>query len=185
MKPNILLTIIILLICGCKNSNYVDRQQKFKQFDFSYNDFFTTCFSIKFTNGDTVFIRQHWASISDSLKINQNYFGILKYTERQKLDSFLDKTKFASYDSLYYEPYEDGEYYQFHFVNDTINKLVFIHSDSIPIELKNLAYWIVKTKKNLKHHLADTLTDFKNLKFFLKPVADPPLINKYTRPRVE
>ena len=111
MKLYLSLAIIILTIISCDNSKQIDKRQTFKQFDFSYNDFFTTCFSIKFTQGDTVFIRQHWASISDTLKRNQNYFAILTDTERQKLDSFLDKAKFTSYDTSYYQSYQDGDYY--------------------------------------------------------------------------
>ena len=185
MKLFISLIIIILTIIGCDNSKQIDKRQRFKQFDFSYNDFFTTCFSIKFTKSDTVFIRQHWASISDTLKRNQNYFAILTERERQKLDSFLDKVKFASYDSTYYQSYEDGDYYQFYFANDTMQKTIFVHSHSIPTELKKFGYWIVATKKNLKHHLADTTNKFGSLKYFIQPVVEPPLIIKFKRPKVE
>ena len=185
MKLFLSLAIIILTIIGCDNSKQIDKRQRFKQFDFSYNDFFTTCFSIKFTKGDTVFIRQHWASMSDTLKPNQNYFAVLTDTERQKLDSFLDKAKFASYDTSYYQSYEDGDYYQFYIANDTIQKTVFVHSDSIPTELKEFGYWIVTTKKNLKHHLADTKNEFGSLKYFLPPVVEPPPTIKYKRLKVE
>lgn len=185
MKLFIPLTVITLTMFGCDNSKHIDKRQRFKQFDFSYNDFFTTCFSIQFTQGDTVFIRQHWASMSDTLKRNQNYFAILTDTERQKLDSFFDKAKFASYDTSYYQSYEDGDYYQFYFSNDTIQKTVFVHSDSIPTELKEFGYWIVATKKNLKHHLADTTKKFGSLKYFLPPVVEPPPTIKFKPPKVE
>jgi hypothetical protein len=185
MKLFISLAIIALTIFGCDNSKQIEKRKRFKQFDFSYNNLFATCFSIKFTQGDTVFIRQHFAPISDTLKRNQNYFAILTDTERQKLDSFLDKAKFASYDTSYYQSYEDGDYYQFYIANDTMQKTIFVHSDSIPTELKEFGYWIVATKKNLKHYLAVTTTEFGSLKYFLPPVVDPPPTIKFKPPKVE
>ena len=185
MKLFIPLTIITLTIFSCDNSKQFDKQHRFKQFDFSYNDFFTTCFSIKFTLSDTVFIRQHFVSMSDTLKRNQNYFALLTDAERQKFDSLLDKTKFGLYDTSYYQSYEDGDYYQFYIANDTIQKTVFVHSDSVPTELKELAYWIVATKKNLKHYLADTTKEFGSLKYFLPPEVPIPPTIRFKPPKVE
>jgi len=102
MKLFLLVTAFSLTLTSCDNSKPAERVTMFKQFDFSYKDFFSTCFSIKFTQGDTVFIRQHWASaFADSLKSNKNYRGILSDPEREKLDSFLTKMKFATYDTSY------------------------------------------------------------------------------------
>jgi hypothetical protein len=139
MKLFICFTILALTFIGCDNSKQADNALTFKQFDFSYNDFFTTCFSIKFTQGDTVFIRQHLApAFSDSLKSDKYYFATLTTADRLKLDSFLRKMRFSVYDTSYYESYEDGDYYQFFIANDTIQKSIFVHSDSIPTELKIL-----------------------------------------------
>jgi hypothetical protein len=183
MKYFIYIIAISLTLLSCDNSQ-IDKSRAFNQFDFSYNNFFTTCFSIKFTQGDTVFIRQHFASMADTLKDAKNYFAILSDKERQKLDSFLNRMKFETYDTSYYQSYEDGAYCQFYFANDTLQKVVFIHSDSIPAELKEFSDWIVSTKKNLKHHLADAAIEFGSLKYFL-PETLPPSEIKFTPPKVE
>lgn len=49
-------TLLGLAFLSCKNSKPPDRSKAFTAFDFSYNDVFSTCFSIKFTQSDTVFI---------------------------------------------------------------------------------------------------------------------------------
>lgn len=185
MKVYNLFTVFAIALFSCKNSKQPDKTQSFKQFDFSYNDFFTTCFSIKFTRGDTVFMRQHFAPFADTLKSDENYFAILNEAERQKLDSFLNRMNFTTYDTSYYESFEDGEYYQFYIVNDSMQKTVFIHSDSIPIELKEFGYWIVSIKKNLQYHLADTTAEYGSLKYFLPPEALPPPTIDFKPPKVE
>ena len=184
MKLFFLVAALSLTPTSCENSKSGDKNIMFNQFDFSYNDFFSTCFSIKFTQGDTVFIRQHWASaFSDSLKSNKNYRAILSDPERERLDSFLTKMKFATYDASYYESYQDGHYYEFFINMDTLHKTIFVHSDSIPNELKDFGYWIVATKKKLTLVEIDTTLEFGSLKYFLPPSVQPPPI-KFTPPKV-
>ena len=172
MKYIIYVIAISLTLLSCDNSR-VGKLRVFNQFDFSYNNTFTTCFSIKFTQGDTVFIKEHFASMADSLEDDNNYFAILSGKERQKLDSFLNKMKFETYDTSYFQSYEDGAYCQFYFANDTLQKVVFIHSDNVPAELKEFSNWIVATKKNLKNHLADRAIEFGSLEYFYP--EGPPL----------
>ncbi|MGN6531073.1 MAG: hypothetical protein ACTHK0_04905 [Ginsengibacter sp.] len=112
------------------------------------------------------------------------YFAILSNTEKQTLDSFINKINFALYDTSYYQSYEDGNYYQFFIANDTLQKTIFVHSDSIPKELKALGYWIVATKEKLKHFPIDTMVVFGSLKNFLPPTVPPPTI-KFKPPKVK
>ena len=185
MKIFILLIIFCVTIISCENSTQIEKAKTFNQFDFSYNNFFTTCFSIKFTQDDTVFIQQHFASFSDTLKSDKTYFAILNNSEKQTLDSFINKMNFAVYDTSYYQSYEDGDYYQFFISNDTIQKTIFVHSDSIPKELKAFGYWIVATKQKLKHFPIDTTVVFGSLKYFLPPTVPPPPRIKFKRPKVK
>lgn len=185
MKLFYIVAAFSLILTSCDNSKPVDKKIIFNQFDFSYNDFFSTCFSIKFTQGDTVFIRQHWASaFSDSLKSNKNYRAILSNPERKSLDSFLNKMKFSSYDTSYYESYEDGHYYEFFINKDSLQKTIFVHSDSIPKELKDFGYWIAATKKKLELIEIDATLEFGSLKYFLPPSLPPPTI-KFKPPKVK
>lgn len=149
MKLLCFFSVLSLILISCDNSKKAGRPKNFNAFDFSYNDFFTTCFSIKFTQGDSVFIRQHFApAFLDTIKSNKSYFAILSDMERQRLDSFLNKMRFISDDTSYYESYEDGDYYQFYIDKDSIQRTIFVHSYSAPIELKDFGYWIVATKKS-------------------------------------
>lgn len=185
MKFLFFLSLISLLILSCDNQKHFDRQRSFKSLDFSYNDVFSTCFSIKFTQSDTVFIKQHFASIfSDTSKSNTTYFSLLSNSDRTKLDSFLKKIDLPHFDTLYYQPYQDGIDYQFYFANDTIKKNIRVHSDSVPLPLESFRIWIVTIKKKLLLHQIDTTIDFGSIKDFLPPIAPDPL-KKFMTPKIE
>jgi hypothetical protein len=92
--------------------------------------------------------------------------------------------KFVMYDTSYYESYEDGHYYEFFINKDTLQKTIFVHSDSIPNELKDFGYWIVATKNKLRLIEIDTTLNFGSLKYFLPPSVPSPAI-KFTPPKVE
>jgi hypothetical protein len=184
MKFLFLLVIISLTILSCDNQKYSDRQKSFKSFDFSYNDVFSTCFSIKFTQSDTVFIRQHFASaFSDTPKSNTTYYSLLTNIDRTKLDSFLNHIGLLHFDTLYYQSYQDGLDYQFYFDNDTTKKLIRVHSDSVPLPLESFRVWIVTTKKKLLLHQIDTTIDFGSIKDFLSPTVPEP-VTKFKPPKV-
>lgn len=160
-------------------------RQPVKSFDFSYNDVFSTCFSIKFTQTDTVFIKQHFApSFSDNPKSRQSYYAILSDSNKQKLDSFLNGINFLLLDTTYKEPYEDGIEYQFFIDKDNVRKLVYVHSDSIPASVKALAFWIVDLKKKLKIYPVDTTFSFESVRNFLPNKVPEPTI-KFTPPKIE
>jgi len=74
------------------------KTRAFEAFDFSYNDVFSTCFSIKFTQGDTVFIRQHFTNLdSENLKENTTYYSIVSKEDENTIDSFLHLIDFKKY----------------------------------------------------------------------------------------
>lgn len=110
---------------------------------------------------------------------------IISNTERQKLDSFINKLNITSYDTPYYQSYEDGDYYQFYVANDTLQKTIFVHSDSIPAELKNFGYWIAATKEKLRHLPVDTAVEFRSLEYFLLPPIPSPSTMEFTPPKVK
>jgi hypothetical protein len=166
-------------------SNNKERQQTFKSFDFSYNNVFSTCFSIKFTQSDSVFIKQHFApAFSCTAKSGQSYFAILSDIDRHRLDSFIFKTNFAGFDTSYYQDFQDGEDYQFFVDKDSTQKIIYVHSDSIPNVLKSFGHWIVNLKKNLKLFTIDTVVNFGSVRHFLPLSAPTPTI-KFTPPKVK
>jgi hypothetical protein len=174
-----------LTILSCNNQRPSSREKLFTSFDFSYNDVFSTCFSIKFTQSDTVFIWQHFASaFSDTPKSNTNYYSLLTKSERTQLDSFINHKALLHFDTSYYQSYEDGLDYQFYFDKDSTKKLIRVHSDSVPFQLETFRRWIVTTKKKLALHQIDTTIIFGSLKNFLPPTIPPPP-TKFKTPNVE
>jgi hypothetical protein len=95
----------ILSRCG-KNSSTLPT---FHAFDFSYNDTWSTGFSIKFTQKDSVFIRQHavYANYTGdtNVKDRTSYFAILNHSQRLTLDSFIRNIDFAKFDHVLFRRY--------------------------------------------------------------------------------
>lgn len=180
-----LLIIFIWTLFSCNNSKPIDKPKSFSHFDFSYNDVFSTCFSIKFTQSDSVFIKQHFAPVSsDTPKNGQSYYAILTEKEKQRLDSFINKINFSKLDTSYFESYHDGIEYQFYIDKDSTKKLIYVHSDSLPTDVKTFGFWIADLKKNLKLFKIDTVINFGSVRHFLPPRVPAPTI-KFTPPKVE
>ncbi len=134
MRYLFILIFLSLTILSCNNQRPAGRGKSFNSFDFSYNDVFSSCFSIKFTQSDTVYIRQHFAkAFSDTPKSNTTYYSLLTNNERTQLDSFINHSAILHFDTSYYQSYEDGLDYQFYFDKDSTKKLIRVHSDSVPL----------------------------------------------------
>jgi hypothetical protein len=180
-----LLSLLSFLTLCCDNKKPTKRKI-FNDFDFSYNDVFSTCFSLKLTQGDTVFIRQHFSlEPSDLPKKNKSYFAILDKQEREKADSFIKAIDFNRYDTIYYQDYQDGIEYQFYINNDTTKKTVYVHSGSAPSELFEFSKWIVDTKEHLKYYSIDTTISYGSLKHFLPPAVPPPTRITFKPPEIK
>lgn len=170
-----ILCFFSIVVSRCDNSPKAPPKKRFKIFDFSYNDVFSTCFSIKFTQSDTVFIRQHFAPFfSDTPKSNTTYYALLRNIDKRNLDSFIDHTRFSDFDTLYYQPYVDGVDFQLYFENDTIKNTIRVHSDSVPDQLNTFMYWTIKRIKTLQLHEIDTIINFESTKNFLVPEVTLP-----------
>ena len=168
----ILFTLIAIIAC----ENPKKKEVLFNELDFSYDNTFETCFSIKFTSGDTVFVREHWTSEYDTkLNSNTNYISIIKHTDRIKLDSLIRNIDFSKVDTLYNEDYADGIQYKYYVKNQHIEKTVFVHSyHNVPVELDSLAYWIYDLKSNLKLKEINKVLSFGSVGNFLPPPPPPP-----------
>lgn len=166
------------ILISCDNSKIPVPKESFRSIDFTYDDIFSTCFSIKYSRSDTAYIRQHFAySNSGNLKSNTSYFTLLSKTDRITLDSFINIIPFQSYDTSYYEDYQDGIDYQFYIQKDTINKYVRVHSDSVPSALSEFKNWIVNRKEQYHLYQVDTIIHFESAKYVVPPpVPMPPLI---------
>lgn len=181
MKKIALLITITAILFGCKKE---EAPAKFKYFDFSYNNTFETCFSVKFTPNDSVYIREHWNGNNafDSAnipRIKTNYIALISKEDKKALIELISKTQLKKYKSEYYQDYSDGEYYIFYIDKDSIKKSIAIHShkNDIPKDLDSLANWIYTWKKKVKLIETNKKLDFFSSKYILPP-PPPPLKTK-------
>ena len=181
MKKIALLITITAILFGCKKE---EAPAKFKYFDFSYNNTFETCFSVKFTPNDSVYIREHWNGNNayDSAnipRIKTNYIALINKEDKKTLIELISKTQLKKYKSEYYQDYSDGEYYIFYIDKDSIKKSIAIHShkNDIPKDLDSLANWIYTWKKKVKLIETNKKLDFFSSKYILPP-PPPPLKTK-------
>lgn len=164
----IFLFILLISLLNCK-------KQTFDNFDFSFGNTFETDFSIKFNpKNDSVYIRENWSSFeNETTKSETNYVAVLNASQKMKLDSFVENINFKNLDSLYFENYKDGSYYNFHIKKDGIEKTIKTHSHSVPKSLEKFASWIYETKKSLKLTETKRSFDFKSKNNFLEPPKAP------------
>ena len=186
MKLSLLFCLATFLWTSCDSSIKNVRQDSFQSIDFTYNDVFSTCFSIKFFQSDTAYIRQHFASsFSDNLKSETSYYTLLSNADKVTLDSFIQTIPFDRYDTSYYEDYQDGIDYQFYFHKDTLKKTIRVHSDSVPSALRDFKNWIVKRKEKYVLHQVDTTIYFESAKYVVPPPVPPAPTIKFTPPKIE
>ncbi len=163
-----------LTMMSCDNSS--KKEPVFKAFDFSYDNTFETCFSIKFTQGDTVFVREHWTSAYDTkLKSNTNYVSVLKHSDRIRLDSVIKRINFSKFDTAYDEDFADGKKYKYYIKDQHIDKTIYVHCyNNVPAELDSFGHWIYNLKSSLKFTEIDTTLVFGSVGNFLPP--PPPIV---------
>ena len=186
MRFSILFCLATLLLISCDNSQKPVRQESFKSIDFTYNDVFSTCFSIKFSQSDTAYIRQHFtSSFYDNLKSETSYYTLLSKADKTTLDSFIHTMPFDRYDTSYYEDYQDGIDYQFYIHKDKLKKSIRVHSNSVPSELIELKNWIVQKKAKFELHQVDTAISFESAKYVVPPPNPIPPTIKFKPPKIE
>jgi len=158
--------IIVLIIDSCNRPK--PSIPLFDEFEFSYTNTFKDSYTIKFTKGDTVY-KARYFPYPDS-----NFIGVITPYERKKLDSLISKIDFGKLDSLYYQTYEDGLGYQFYIKNDSVTKTILVHSESVPDNLKQLAYWITHRNRYWKLSPVDSVLEMKHVGFFKPPIVISP-----------
>ncbi len=164
MKNIALILSILISFLGCK-------KQEFDEFDFSFGNSFETDFSIKFNStNDSIFLYENWAPVNTKTpKGKTSYVALFNKNQRSKLDSFIANIDFKSLDTLYFENYQDGEYYNFFIRKGKLKKTIKIHSNNAPKSLSNFAHWIYETKKILKLTETQRSFEFKSKNTYLEP----------------
>lgn len=178
MKKEIFIISILVLLISCSR-----KEKDFDSFEYSYSGTFSTLFSIKFTENDTIFLREHWnaSERSDNKKFPKaqtNYFAILTKKQKNQLSELLKKIDFKNINPEYSEDYSDGSSYQLIIEKGSSKKTVFVHSHKVPKELDSLSNWIYITKENLKLTETKKELTFKSINRILPPIPPPPPIKK-------
>jgi hypothetical protein len=76
MKRQLFIMFILTLLISCAK-----KEKDFDSFEYSFGGTFSTLFSIKFTENDTIYLREHW-NVSERYgkkfpKAKTNYYAIL------------------------------------------------------------------------------------------------------------
>ena len=176
MKQKIVIICILITLVSCSQ-----KEKDFDYFEYSFAGTFSTVFSIKFTDSDTVFLRENWNSgryENDKFpKQRTNYFAILNSKQRSELSELLNKVNFKKINSEYFEDYSDGSAFQLIIRKGNFEKKIFVHSHNIPKELDSLSNWINYNKRKLKLTEINKEFEFKSLEGLLPPPPPPPIIN--------
>ena len=173
MKKQIFNILILTILFSCSK-----KDKDFDSFEYSYSGTFSTVFSIKFTENDSVFLREHW-NASERYggpkfpKAKTNYFAIITKEQRNQLSELLNRIDFKKINSEYFEDYSDGSAYQIIIAKNNVKKTVLVHSHSVPKELDSLSKWIYKTKQNLKLIEINKEFDFESIHGILPPPPPP------------
>ncbi|MEZ7500846.1 DUF6438 domain-containing protein [Flavobacterium sp. Arc3] len=177
MKRQLFIMFILTLLISCAK-----KEKDFDSFEYSFGGTFSTLFSIKFTENDTIYLREHW-NVSERYgkkfpKAKTNYYAILTKEQRNQLRELLKKIDFKKIKSEYNEDYVDGSAYQIIIKKDTFKKSVFVHSHKVPKELDSLSRWIYRTKEKLKLIETSKNFHFESINGILPPPPPPPPIKK-------
>ncbi|UUC45124.1 hypothetical protein [Flavobacterium cerinum] len=172
MKYSIYIVLISIILFSCTK-----KEKDFDSFEYSYCGTFSTFFSIKFKQNDTIFLREHWNSGGNKdikfPKSERNYFALLTEKQKQELSNLLSKINFRKINSEYFEDYNDGSAFQIIFRKGNFKKKVLVHSYHIPRELDSLSHWIYKTKMKLKLNEISQKLEFESAKELFPPPPPP------------
>lgn len=163
---NMVSLLCAFVMLSCKESEL--KKRLFTAFEFYHDNTWTTAFSVRFSQSDTTFIRQHFASLrysatDTSIRTNTSYIGKLSEQENNTLNSLIRNINFSRYDTSYNdEGLEDGSTFLFYIQQDSLSKIIHIYGDSAPPELLQLGRWIADLKSSLKLIEVDSLITFEH-----------------------
>lgn len=174
MKRQLFIILFLTLLLSCS-----EKERDFDSLEYSYGDTFSTVYSIKFTENDTVYLREHWNGVEmlgtpKIPKEKTNYFAVLSEGQRNQLTELVRTIDFNEINSEYYQDYEDGSSYQIIIKKDSFKKTVFVHSDSVPQKLERLSKWINEIKNTLKLIETSSQLEYESMNGFMSPPPPPP-----------
>ena len=134
------------LLQRCKDSPKVIPQKAIIKLDFTYTFPVKAVFySLKLTTGDTVYIKDHTISQTDT-----TFYAILTKQERSKIDSLINNMALSAVDTSYVSHYFDGDEYNFSISKNDTLKAIYVHGSNEPEELRRLSDYLMELKTKLK-----------------------------------
>ncbi len=167
MKEKILFILLALAIISCSKNDDL-KPLPLESFIFSYAGLDHDN-SIKFTNSDTVYLQKRFP------EPNENFYAILKRSEKIELNKILSLINYKKYDSVYEEQnLYDGNSYLLNITKNKKNKWIYIYGRKAPKELYNYIDSLEKLKSKLKFSKTKQTINFGDLKYILPPPPPPP-----------
>ena len=146
LRSLILPISIIILLFGCKNSTRSISKKNLIKLDFTYSlPVGAVFYSLKFTPGDTVYIKEYFQPQTDTL-----LYAILNKEERLKIDSIITNIDLSVLDTLYESHAIDGDEYNLNIAKNDTLKTINIYGGGVPNELTGLIGYIIGLKTKLK-----------------------------------
>ena len=129
---------------GCKNSTQSVSKEVSIKLNFTYSLPIEAIFySLKFTSGDTVYIKEHFQPQTSS-------YAVLNKEERLKVDSIITNMNLSALDTLYESHAIDGDVYNLNIAKNDTLKLINIYGGQVPDELTGLIDYVTELKTKLK-----------------------------------
>lgn len=171
----LIFTLILIAFMSCSK-----KEKDFDSFEYSFAGTFSTVFSLKFTNSDTIFLREEWNRGGNEdykfPKPKTNYFAILTEKQKSEFTTLLKNVDFKKINSEYFQNYSDGSAYNIIIRKGDFEKKVLVHSHKIPKELDTLSSWIYYTKMKLKLTEINRKLEFESAKSLMPPPPPPPIL---------
>jgi hypothetical protein len=137
-----------ILLQRCKDSPKAIPQKAITKLDFTYAFPVKAIFySLKFSAGDTVYIKNYSPSQSDT-----SFQTILTKEDRSKIDSIINSMSLSALDSSYDSRHIDGDEYHLSISKNDTLKTVYIHGGEVPGELRRLMDYATELKTKLTDH---------------------------------
>jgi hypothetical protein len=89
------------------------------------------------------------------------------------LVDYISKIDFQKFENSYDDNHIDGNAYKIFIKNKSITKLIFVHSNYVPVEIKSLLNKMQNLKQRLKLQKTSKQVKFESIKGLLPPPLPP------------
>lgn len=160
----------IVLICAVLScSRLASGEESFTTLDLSYNNTFSTAFSLKLNDAnDTVYVKQDFTN-GHGLQ-PRSYYAIVHDDVKRLLISQAESVLLLHPDSLYDEGLQDGEEYKICIVGSEANSCVRVHTLNLPQNAKLFAEHLIDFKDRLTYHKLEREIHYASDDILSKPI---------------